>query len=103
MEALRDHVARQVVQLELYQYQGLVFATQKGTLVNPSNLRTRSFAPLLEKAELPRIRFHDLRHTCAALLLARNVNPKIVSEMLGARHYRHNARHLLARAAGHAR
>jgi integrase len=32
---------------------------------------------------LPEIRFHDLRHTCATLLLTRNVNPKIVSEMLG--------------------
>jgi integrase len=32
---------------------------------------------------LPAVRFHDLRHTCAALLLSRNVNPKIVSEMLG--------------------
>lgn len=31
----------------------------------------------------PRIRFHDLRHTCATLALARHVNPKIVSEMLG--------------------
>jgi integrase len=31
---------------------------------------------------LPEIRFHDLRHTCATLLLTRNVNPKIVSEML---------------------
>jgi integrase len=29
------------------------------------------------------VRFHDLRHTCATLLLSRNVNPKIVSEMLG--------------------
>jgi len=32
---------------------------------------------------LPEIRFHDQRHTCATLLLTRNVNPKIVSEMLG--------------------
>jgi integrase-like protein len=40
-------------------------------------------APLLEKAGLPSIRFHDLRHTCATLLLVSNVNPKIVSEMLG--------------------
>ena len=31
----------------------------------------------------PDTRFHDLRHTCATLLLSRNVNPKIVSEMLG--------------------
>jgi len=87
VDALSDHLARQLVQIEslgdLYRDQGLVFATQKGTLVNPSNLRKCSFAPLLEKAGLPRIRFHDLRHTCATLLLARNVNPKIVSEMLG--------------------
>ena len=32
---------------------------------------------------MPDIRFHDLRHTCATLLLAQNVNPKVVSEMLG--------------------
>jgi integrase len=32
---------------------------------------------------LPKIRFHDLRHTCATLLLSKNVNPKIVSEILG--------------------
>ncbi len=87
VDALRDHLARQVVQIEglgdVYRDQGLVFATQTGALVNPSNLRKRSFAPLLEKAGLPKIRFHDLRHTCATLLLARNVNPKIVSEMLG--------------------
>ncbi|MDQ3832504.1 MAG: tyrosine-type recombinase/integrase, partial [Actinomycetota bacterium] len=31
----------------------------------------------------PPIRFHDLRHTCATLLLDKNINPKIVSEMLG--------------------
>ena len=68
---------------DLYADQGLVFATQKGTLVNPSNLRKRSFAPLLKKAGLPSIRFHDLRHTCATLLLTSNVNPKIIPEMLG--------------------
>ena len=51
--------------------------------MNPTNLRERSFAPLLRKAGLPTVRFYDLRHTCATLLLSRNVNPKIVSEMLG--------------------
>lgn len=51
--------------------------------MNPSNLRNRSLKALLKRAGLPPIRFHDLRHTCATLLLSRNVNPKIVSEMLG--------------------
>jgi hypothetical protein len=43
-----------------------------------SNLRRRSFARLLKRAGLPQIRFHDLRHTCATLLLTRNVHPKYV-------------------------
>jgi integrase len=33
--------------------------------------------------QLPDIRFHDLRHTCATLLLTKGVHPKIVSEVLG--------------------
>ena len=48
-----------------------------------SNLRIRSFQPLLEKAGLPRIRLHDLRHTAATLLLLQGVHVKVVSEMLG--------------------
>jgi integrase len=87
VDALNKHLARQMGEKkhlgELYRDQGLVFATQRGTLVNPTNLRKRSFKPLLKKAGLPAIRFHDLRHTCATLLLSKNVNPKIVSEMLG--------------------
>ncbi|HEY7092281.1 MAG TPA: tyrosine-type recombinase/integrase, partial [Ktedonobacterales bacterium] len=43
----------------------------------------RSFKGLLRHGALPDIRFHDLRHTCATLLLSARVNPKIVSEMLG--------------------
>ncbi len=38
---------------------------------------------LTRKAELPEIRFHNLRHACATLLLSKNVHPKIVQEMLG--------------------
>jgi integrase len=41
------------------------------------------FKPLLKRTGLPQIRFHDLRDTCATLLLTKNVNPKVVSEMLG--------------------
>jgi hypothetical protein len=42
-----------------------------------------NFKPLLGRAGLPDIRFHDLRHTCATLLFSRNVHPKIVQELLG--------------------
>ncbi len=87
VEALRGHLSRQLEEMErmgsLYQPGGLVFATEAGTIINPSNLRNRSFKPLLKRAGLRTIRFHDLRHTCATLLLSKNVNPKVVSEMLG--------------------
>lgn len=61
----------------------LVFTNAVGWPLNPSNLRTRSFYPLLTKAGLRKIRFHDLRHTSASLLLGEGIHPKIVSEMLG--------------------
>ncbi len=67
----------------LWQDYGLVFATTIGTLINPRNLTGRSFKPLLKRAGLLDIRFHDLRHTCATLLLRRNVHPKLVQELLG--------------------
>jgi integrase len=62
---------------------GLVLTTEIGTPLNRHNLCRRSFKPLLKKAGLPEIRFHDLRHTCATLLLAKGVHPKIVQELLG--------------------
>jgi integrase len=85
--ALRSHRKRQVEQrvklASLYEDHGLIFASQSGTPLNPENLVKRSFKPLLKKAGLPEIRFHDLRHTCATLLLGRGVHPKIVQELLG--------------------
>jgi integrase len=87
MQALRDHLTRQLEEMErvgsIYESGGLIFATEAGTIINPSNLRNRSFKRLLKRAGLRPIRFHDLRHTCATLLLGKDVNPKIVSEMLG--------------------
>ena len=87
VEALKRHRAKQAEKKlktgGLYQDQGLVFAGEIGNLINPSNLRQRSFAPLLEHAGLPRITFHDLRHTCASLLFQKNVHPKFVQELLG--------------------
>lgn len=61
----------------------LVFPNQTGRPLDAMNLIHRHFQPLLARAGLPRLRFHDLRHTAATLLLGRGVNPKIVSEMLG--------------------
>jgi integrase len=87
VRALHEHLDRQMDHMQrlgdLYWDEGLVFASEVGTLINPTNLRKRSFAPLLKRARLPQIRFHDLRHTCATLLLSRNVHPKFVQELLG--------------------
>jgi integrase len=61
-----------------------VFPNAKGTPIGHQNLRNRSWKPLLKRAGLPHsVRFHDLRHTCATLLLSRGVPVKVVSEMLG--------------------
>ena len=85
--ALRDHRRRQNEDRlrlgTLWQDGGLVFTSTIGTSVDVGNLTYRSFRPLLERAGLPRIRVHDLRHTAATLLLGRGVHPKIVQEMLG--------------------
>lgn len=88
VSALRSHLARQLEEMEIlgdrYRDDGLVFTSEVGTLVNPTNLRRRSFAQLLQRARLPKsTRFHDLRHTCATLLFGRNVHPKQVQELLG--------------------
>jgi integrase len=66
----------------LYRDQGLVFTSDSGAPLNPSNVRNRNLRRLTSKAGLPTIRFHDLRHTCATLL-SKNVHPKIVQEILG--------------------
>src|SRR5205809_2235292 len=61
----------------------LVFCWRLGRPIEPTNMLRRSFRPLLQRAELLRIRFHDLRHTCATLLLLAGERPKVVQEMLG--------------------
>jgi integrase len=66
----------------MYKDNGLVICTSLGTPLSPRNL-LRSFYSLIEKAEVKKIRFHDLRHTHASLMLKQGVNPKIVSERLG--------------------
>ena len=63
----------------------LVFPSAVGTLMAPHDLARRSFARVLARAGLAGrgLHFHCLRHTAATTLLARGVNVKVVSEMLG--------------------
>jgi integrase len=87
VEALKRHGKRQAEEKmrvgSLYEDGGLLFASEIGTPLDAQNIVNRSFKPLLKRAGLPSIRFHDLRHTCATLLLAKGVHPKLVQALLG--------------------
>ena len=60
----------------------LVFSTRKGTPIVSSNLR-RNFNLMLGRAELLQIRFHDLRHTAATMMINHGVPITVVSQILG--------------------
>jgi integrase len=60
-----------------------VFCNEIGKPIEPQNLTTRSFKPILMRAGLPDIRPYDLRHSTASLLLSLGTHPKIVAELLG--------------------
>ena len=78
---------------------GQVFCDRKGGFLRKSNVTRRNFARIIRRANdveaiqaqedgrtpvvLPSIRFHDLRHTCASILLQKGVDVKVVSERLG--------------------
>lgn len=66
-----------------YEDSQLVFATSKGAPLDAQNVVNMSFKPLLAEAGLRPIRFHDLRYTCATLMLSQGMNPKITQEQLG--------------------
>ncbi len=62
---------------------GLVFPNKEGEPRRANNVLNATFELIKTKGNLPDIRFHDLRHTCATLLLGKGVHPKIVQELLG--------------------
>jgi integrase len=84
---LRGHRKRQleerVRKAGLWEDHGLIFPSEVGTPMSGRNLY-RAFKIRVKRASLPQtLRFHDLRHTCATLLLRQGVNPKFVQELLG--------------------
>jgi integrase len=86
VEQLRAHRTRQLQERllmgERWEDWGLVFTTSWGMPLHRSDV-TRRFQRALSRLGLPRKRFHDLRHTCASLLLAQGVPLHEVSELLG--------------------
>lgn len=63
-------------------YDGFVCRDNFGKLITP-NYVTQHFAIVLNNAQLRHIRFHDLRHSCASLLLANGISMKAIQEWLG--------------------
>src|ERR1022692_6727 len=59
----------------------LVFTTTRGTIVDPRNFNRR-FNSRRKKAGVRRIRVHDTRHTCASLLTALDVHPRVAMAIL---------------------
>jgi len=86
-KALKEHRRKQLAEKfklgAAYENFDLVFASEIGTPLLHGNLLRRHFKPIRDKAELPKIRMYDLRHTTATLLLSAGENPKVVSERLG--------------------
>lgn len=86
IERLHDHERRQVAERlwagSKWTDSGLVFTNRCGGPLPARNL-IREFHKSLEAAGIPRIRFHDLRHSCATLLLVQGVSPRVVMEILG--------------------
>jgi integrase len=88
VDALRRHKAAQNEERlrlgSLWEDHNLVFPGQTGRPMRAWSLIGGSFKRLVKRAGLPeRTRFHDLRHTCATLLLSQDVHPKFVQELLG--------------------
>ncbi len=87
LDVLRRHYERQQEAKRKvggsWQEHDYVFCTSIGTHLHPSKDVLDQLKALLKKAGLPDIRFHDLRHSAATLLLSEGVHPKVVQELLG--------------------
>jgi integrase len=80
---LREHLAMLAEERTYSKWKehGLLFPTSLGTPMGARNL-VRHFKMMIKRAGLPDVRFHDLRHSCATLLITLGVHPRIIMEIL---------------------
>ena len=87
-ELLREEQAKQKMYREVCrreytdEFKGYIFVDELGYILKP-DLLTKRFKLILEQNNLPRIRFHDLRHSCVTLLIAEGVPMKDIQKWLG--------------------
>lgn len=79
-DQLREHLrSSQISDLD-----GLVFSSTQGNVLRHSNFRRRVWLPAVEAADVPDgLLIHELRHTCASLLIVEGAHPKVVQQHLG--------------------
>jgi integrase len=107
-----DNLAARALERGTYAPTQLIFQTERGTPLHPSNLNRRIWQPALRKAKLadghgkPLYRFHDLRHTCISRLVAAGADIKLVQAIAGhsnplitLKRYSHLLDHRLTQAA----
>lgn len=81
MKALEQH---KLDQINAGLTTDLIFCNENGGLMRPNNLIRRSFRTIVSRANIPKIRFHDLRHTAATLMLHEcKLEARVVQETLG--------------------
>lgn len=87
VDALRAHYLAEAQRLLALGHrigpETLVFSDRWGDPVNPWHVTERAFKPLLRRAGLPEVRFHDLRHSFASMMLSGGARVDVVSRMLG--------------------
>lgn len=84
-EVLKKHKERQEelkAEEDEWEYDELVFTSMSGTILMPRNIR-KNLKKHLNRSDCPLVRFHDLRHTCATLLMSEGVNVKVIANQLG--------------------
>jgi integrase len=87
LELLQEHYQGQIQERNIagdrWQENDLIFTSTIGTPLNFKNMIERHYKPILKSANVPEIRFHDLRHTAASLMLSKGISIFIVSKIIG--------------------